>query len=200
MTNFELTIPGKLASLNATLSSTYKSGRGGNTAYQKKAQQQIIKAAIKAQYGDQFAMLPRSAYYVNLAWFEGNTARDVDNVFSGKKFIMDAFQDKSLQVISNDNRKNVMGYSDLIFYDKEEPRIEVFMTDTEFIRDVDNRTLYRLVKAVKKLRRAQKVIENREIHAITYEYAKHFCGELEAAVDAILDSIEYTNKEQFKAF
>lgn len=54
---------------------------------------------------------------VEFHWYEPNMKRDQDNVAFAKKFILDGLQDKSYQVITNDNYKWVKGFSDHFHYE-----------------------------------------------------------------------------------
>ena len=49
-------------------------------------------------------------------WHEATRRRDIDNVASAKKFILDALQE--VGVLPNDNSRYVVGFSDTFIYDK----------------------------------------------------------------------------------
>ena len=62
--------------------------------------------------------------YMRYAWYERNRKRDLDNVSSfGRKVIQDALVSKG--VISDDGWKNIKGFSDEFYVDNANPRIEV---------------------------------------------------------------------------
>lgn len=54
---------------------------------------------------------------INIIWIEENRRRDVDNVYSAVKYIQDALVE--MQVIKNDNSKNVIDVKHRIEYAKE---------------------------------------------------------------------------------
>ena len=61
-------------------------------------------------------------------WFEPNTKRDLDNVSSfGRKVIQDALV--KAKIITDDGWKNIIGFSDEFYVDKENPRIEVVIEE-----------------------------------------------------------------------
>lgn len=59
-------------------------------------------------------------------WYEEDTRRDLDNVFSAKKFILDGLIEAG--VIPDDSQKYVRGLRDEIFIDPKAPRVEVEIT------------------------------------------------------------------------
>lgn len=71
----------------------------------------------------------RPPVMVRIAWFEPNRRRDPDNVVSGKKFILDALVEAG--VIGNDNWQWVAGFEEKVALDRENPRIEVELEETE---------------------------------------------------------------------
>lgn len=67
---------------------------------------------------------------IDYYWYEPNRKRDLDNISSfGRKVIQDALVEN--QVLKNDGWKNIVGFSDTFFIDKENPRIEVVITEIE---------------------------------------------------------------------
>ena len=61
---------------------------------------------------------------IHFIWIEGNKRRDLDNVAFAKKFILDAMVKKGK--ITDDNRKNVIGFTDEFQYgDKTKVILEV---------------------------------------------------------------------------
>lgn len=54
--------------------------------------------------------------YIQFEWHEPTKRRDVDNVYSAKKFILDALQ--KINIIPNDSPKWVLDCDDKIIYDK----------------------------------------------------------------------------------
>ena len=55
---------------------------------------------------------------ISFEWHESDKRRDLDNIFSAKKFILDAMQKAG--IIANDNRKNVVGLNDTIIDDTQD--------------------------------------------------------------------------------
>lgn len=67
---------------------------------------------------------------IDYIWYEPNRRRDLDNISSfGRKVIQDALVDSG--VLKNDGWKNIVGFSDSFFIDKENPRIEVIIKEVE---------------------------------------------------------------------
>jgi Holliday junction resolvase RusA-like endonuclease len=65
---------------------------------------------------------------IDYVWYEKNKKRDYDNISGfGRKVIQDALVENG--VICNDGWKNISGFSDLFYVDKENPRIEVIITE-----------------------------------------------------------------------
>ena len=54
---------------------------------------------------------------IKFTWVEANKKRDLDNICSAKKFILDAMQKAGK--LKNDNRKWVVGFTDEFEYGKE---------------------------------------------------------------------------------
>ncbi len=55
---------------------------------------------------------------VSFEWHESDKRRDLDNIYSAKKFVLDAMQKAG--IIENDNRRHVVGLHDDIFEDKQD--------------------------------------------------------------------------------
>lgn len=55
---------------------------------------------------------------ISLEWHDSNRRRDIDNVFFGVKFILDAMQ--KLEIIANDDRKHVVGLNHSIVDDDQD--------------------------------------------------------------------------------
>ncbi len=68
---------------------------------------------------------PKPPVKLAFTWHESTRRRDADNVASAKKYILDALQ--TMGVIPNDNRKNVIGFTDEIVDDKRDyVEVEIF--------------------------------------------------------------------------
>ena len=115
---YKFTIPGRLDGLNtiidANRSSKYK---GANIKAENDA---ICKAYILKSLKGVEILRP---VIVTFDWYEKDRRRDLDNIYSGKKFILDALV--KCGVLQNDTQKWVIGLVDRIHTDKQNPRIEV---------------------------------------------------------------------------
>ena len=65
----------------------------------------------------------KTPVYIEFLWIEKDRRRDLDNIYSGKKYILDALQ--TAGVIPNDSQKYVIGLVDMVAFDKANPRVEV---------------------------------------------------------------------------
>lgn len=54
---------------------------------------------------------------IDFEWYEGNKRRDLDNICSAKKYILDALVE--VGKLKDDNRKYVCGFSDSFYYGKD---------------------------------------------------------------------------------
>lgn len=66
---------------------------------------------------------------VKVVWYEANRKRDPDNVFFGIKFILDALVERG--TIPNDSQKYVRSIAHFLCVDREDPRVEVEITEVE---------------------------------------------------------------------
>lgn len=117
-----LVIPGKLDNLNNYTKACRAQGKKGYLAgsQMKRKNENRIKKCIGEQFkGKQF----KSPIRVNFRWYEPNKCRDLDNICFAKKFIFDALVKSG--TIKGDGWKDVEGFTDEFFVDKENPRIEV---------------------------------------------------------------------------
>lgn len=86
----------------------------------KRTAEKRIKKCIAEQFkGRQF----KSPIRVKFRWYEPNKMRDLDNICFAKKFIFDALVKSGS--IKGDGWKDVQGFTDEFFVDKDNPRIEV---------------------------------------------------------------------------
>ena len=119
---YSFTIPGQLPGLNEIIAanrSTYHAG-----AKQKRDAQFMIKLAARK--------LPKLTEPVKLeyVWYEPARRRDWDNVMAGQKFVQDALVEA--RKLSNDGWANICGISHEFRVDKDNPRVEVTITDSAF--------------------------------------------------------------------
>lgn len=114
MEEYEFTIEGRLPSLNDYTNANRSHWSRG--ALLKRDIEDLIMWQIRA------ARLAGKLQPVNVPalvffeWHESDKRRDLDNIFSAKKFILDAMQKAG--IIVNDNRKYIRGLSDSITDDK----------------------------------------------------------------------------------
>ena len=83
----------------------------------------FIAATMKKNYEDKIGLfimnLPKFKHpiRVHFIWVEDNKRRDLDNVAFAKKFILDSLV--KFKKIKNDNRRNVIGFTDSFKYAKK---------------------------------------------------------------------------------
>lgn len=117
------TIPGTLPGLNdyvkANRSNLYKGNQMSRDAHYLCKLGMIKLAGKRLEHG-----------FIDFRWYEKNKRRDKDNISAAKKFILDAMQE--MGIFENDGWKQIDGFSDRFFVDKDNPRIEVdIRTDIE---------------------------------------------------------------------
>lgn len=113
----KITIPMRLASLNEYISAMNRNRFIG--AKMKRDSMESIGWYIK---GLKTSNLP--PYEVHITYYEPNKKRDLDNISAfARKVVMDSMQE--VGVISNDGWKDVSGYVEKFYVDKENPRIEI---------------------------------------------------------------------------
>ena len=113
----KFTISGRLPSLNDYIN-VCRHNKYKAAAFKKRIDTQVV-SEIKRQRISK----ADTPVYIEFLWVEKDKRRDLDNIYSGKKYILDAMQ--TCGVIPNDNQRHVIGLVDSIEYDKENPRIEV---------------------------------------------------------------------------
>jgi Holliday junction resolvase RusA-like endonuclease len=64
-----------------------------------------------------------------IAWYEPNMRRDIDNISAGQKFILDALVKAG--VIKDDSQKYVKSIRHEFYIDKDNPRIELSIFESE---------------------------------------------------------------------
>ena len=112
-----LIIKGQLPSLNEYTRANRAHRMQG--AQMKADAEQYIGLCIRNQH---IESVPGGAY-ITFTWFEPNKKRDLDNICFAKKFILDALVKNG--VLDNDGWKGVIGFTDYFYIDKQNPRIEV---------------------------------------------------------------------------
>ena len=101
-------IPLKLPSLNDWLKEINANRYGGND----------MKQRVQNEIAPYIMDLPRlNRITIDFIWQEGNKRRDLDNIATSKKFILDALV--KYGKLKDDNRKNVCGFTDSFCYGSE---------------------------------------------------------------------------------
>lgn len=113
-----LRIAGILPGLNE-YSAAERKHRQVAAKLKRETEQRIILAA-RSQLPNVHLSNPVNMFY---SWFEPNRRRDKDNIAFAKKFIQDALVKAG--VLRNDGWKEIEGFSDAFYIDKERPRVEV---------------------------------------------------------------------------
>lgn len=116
---YTLIIKGKLDNLNDYISACRTNQYKGSKVKHKN--EDIVKAAILEQFG---RLRIRNPVRMTYRWYEANRRRDLDNVSSfDRKVIQDALVEA--KVLENDGWRNIVGFSDEFYVDSKHPRIEV---------------------------------------------------------------------------
>lgn len=114
-----LIISGRLDNLNDYIAACRSNQYTG--ARLKAQNEQKVQAEIYEQLGRLRITHPVRMTY---RWYEKDRRRDLDNVSSfGRKVIQDALV--QTKVLQNDGWKEIIGFSDEFYVDKNNPRIEV---------------------------------------------------------------------------
>lgn len=113
MKNNGFTINAKLPSLNEYINACRANRYKG--AKLKEYTETIIAYGITQARASGTLRTPKPPIRVVFVWHEKTRRRDADNIASAKKFILDAMQ--HCGIIPNDNRANVVGFTDEIVDD-----------------------------------------------------------------------------------
>lgn len=105
----------KLPSLNE-YQYACRSNRYAGAKFKKETEMKIEVAILKALKA-QTLHPPATPCRIAFIWHEKTRRRDADNIASAKKFILDALQ--TMNIIPNDNRKTILGFSDEIIDDTQ---------------------------------------------------------------------------------
>ena len=117
------TIPGRLDGMNDLIAATRESRYTG--AQLKKDNQWNVLIAIKKSHLKPINGRCRLMY----TFYEPNMRRDMDNISGfAHKVIQDALVEAG--ILANDGWRNIAGYTDNFFIDKDNPRIEVTLVYT----------------------------------------------------------------------
>ena len=118
---YQFTIPGRLPGLNEIIEANRISRFKG--ADQKKDTQFLIRLMAR---GLPILTEPVRLDYV---WYEQNRKRDWDNIMAGQKFVQDALVEA--HKLTNDGWNSICGISHEFKVDKDNPRVEVTVTDSK---------------------------------------------------------------------
>ena len=120
-----LIIHGRLDNLNDYIGACRKNAYVG--ARVKVKNEAIVLSEISQQLR---GLKINNPVVVNYSWYEVNKRRDLDNISSfGRKVIQDALVKSG--VLNNDGWRDIVGFSDRFFEDKENPRIIVEIEEVE---------------------------------------------------------------------
>ena len=120
---YKFTIPGRLEGLNEYTSANRTNPHKGGKV--KKDCENRIICAIREQLRGVHIERPVLIYY---QFYEPNNRRDKDNILScAAKFVHDSL--KKTKVIEEDGPKHIHNFYFDTFVDKENPRIEVTITE-----------------------------------------------------------------------
>lgn len=118
MGRMKLIIPGTLPSLNEIIDAA--KGHWNNYREMK----ELYTTAVKLKAG----FLPKlSQFDVTVTWYCPNKRKDKDNIMAGQKFIFDGLQ--AAGKVDNDGWKQVRNVLHIFEVDKENPRVEVDITE-----------------------------------------------------------------------
>ena len=116
---YRLTIQGKLDNLNDYITSCRTNQYKG--AKLKHHNEHKVAYAIYEQLG---RLRINNPVYMAYRWYEPDRRRDLDNISSfGRKVIQDALVET--HVLKNDGWKEIIGFKDEFYVDRNNPRIEV---------------------------------------------------------------------------
>lgn len=124
--NAEFFIPGKLPGFNEIISSAkIKKGRGSRYEKEKREITFFLCGIIKAEKVSKFRKCR-----IGFRWVEPDRKRDIDNISSGKKYILDALVWAG--VIADDSWKCVRGFLQEEFYcDRRNPGVWVRLEEVD---------------------------------------------------------------------
>ena len=121
---YTFTIAGKLSNLNDYTKACRTNRFLG--AKMKDENEKIVLFYIAEQLKD---VRIEKKVFISYIWYEANMKRDLDNIAFAKKFIQDALVQS--EVLKNDGWKNIAGFKDSFYIDKENPRIVVEIEELE---------------------------------------------------------------------
>ena len=125
-------IKGEFPSLNEYILAERGSGGKYRANHMKQYAQQSIKWQIKAQMKNiKYNFLPDFPVDVHCVWYCKDKRKDPDNIRAiGTKFLLDSFVDCG--VLVNDGWGQITSFKDTFFVDKDNPRVEITLMESEY--------------------------------------------------------------------
>lgn len=120
---YKLTYDVQLPSMNQIIDSNRKNKFAA--AKEKKQYTKLIAYLTKAQMRKSI----EKKVDISCHWYVKNRMTDKDNIAGGIKFLLDGLQEA--QVIKNDGWKEIGNIFHFFEVDKNNPRIELFLTEVE---------------------------------------------------------------------
>jgi len=115
---YNVCISGKLPSLNEYID-ICRRNKYGAANFKKEIEDNIIWKLKSQMHG----VIITEPVKIEFTWHEANSKRDLDNISSAKKFILDAFVRAGF--LENDTRKCVAGFVDNFPEPNKEYKVEV---------------------------------------------------------------------------
>lgn len=109
-------VPGRLPSLNDYINACRSHWSQG--MQMKRKTEEDILWAIKGAQSRKHLQPASGPVVIHFEWHEADKRRDLDNIYSAKKYILDAMQRAG--IIKNDNRQHVRGLYDTIVDDDKD--------------------------------------------------------------------------------
>lgn len=122
---YKIVIDGRLYGLNEFIAANRQHPKAGNRM--KKEAESIVMAYARKCMRNVQVKEPVALHY---KYYEINEKRDLDNI-SG--FFHKIFQDAIVRcgILKNDGWKNIRGFTDEFYVDKNKPRIEIIIEEIE---------------------------------------------------------------------
>ena len=117
---YNLTIPGRLPTLNEYIAAERGGGGRYAAATMKKNAQEIVHFCILKDLPNVQIKKP---VYMRYKWYVKDKRCDKDNIAFAKKFVQDALVND--RVLKNDGWNDIVCFADKFDIDKVNPRIEV---------------------------------------------------------------------------
>lgn len=122
--NYKFTIRGTLPGLNELIEAERRNRFIG--AKLKKQYEAVVMRAARSLGNVEF----EEPVYMVYHWYEKDRRRDKDNICAfGRKVIQDALV--KARYLSNDGWKNIAGFEDRFYVDKDKPRVVVEILEVE---------------------------------------------------------------------